>query len=262
MSELEIVQSHTRVGVIDIIAILDDLGVPTRCRPMATGITCSISRPGRYEWVIEINSDLPDQRRRFAAAHALVHYLMHRDLIEIGKTHVDMLFTPERRSTTGGLGPSEDSAANQFACQIMLPGDRIREAWANLDAQGQNAKVRAIAVIFGVNAATMTIRLQTLGMIGYMLWMKGIVGLQPNPTPEDIARDASRWYTINESGNRSGPCRYDTPEEAARDGKARLHSGRTDYAVTEYDTTRESWDVFERPADAIDTETPALGLAA
>lgn len=262
MSELEIVQRHSRVGIIDVFAILADLGVPTRYRSMDPCVTCSISRPRRYDWSIEVNSDLPDQRRRFAAAHALAHYLVHRDLIEDGGRHVDMLFTPGRRVSTGGLGPSEDAAANRFACQIMLPGDRIREAWGGLSAKGQDARVREIAGIFGVNAATMTIRLQTLDMIGYMLWMKGIVGLHPNPTIERIERDARRWYTINESGNRSGPCRYDTPEAAARDGRARLHSGRTGYAVAEYDPARESWDVFERPADAIDTETPALDRAA
>lgn len=262
MSELEIVQRHSRVGIIDVFAILADLGVPTRYRSMDLGVTSRISRPRRYDWTIEINSDLPDQRRRFAAAHALAHYLMHRDLIEVGETHEDMLFTPGRRVATGGLGPSDDAAANRFACEIMLPGDRIRQAWASLAAKSQDARVREIADLFGVNAATMTIRLQSLGMIGYMLWMKGIVGLEQNPTIEQIERDARRWYTINESGNRSGPCRYDTVEAAARDGQARLHSGRTGYAVTEYDNARENWDMFDRPADAIDTETPALDRAA
>jgi Zn-dependent peptidase ImmA (M78 family) len=109
-------------------------------------------------YVIGINSNESQQRKRFTAAHELGHYVLHRDLLREGQ-HFDRLFTKRTGvNTHGPISPYHEVQANKFAADILMPADLVKMVYR------RNQDLRETASEFSVSESAMRIRLENLGV--------------------------------------------------------------------------------------------------
>lgn len=106
-------------------------------------------------FLLTVNALDPYTRQRFTVAHELGHYMLHRHLVgdgidddrayrstEVGKYHNTL------------IGPKEETEANKFAANLLMPRDAINRERARL-----NDDVGAMAGLFEVSRHAMSIRM-------------------------------------------------------------------------------------------------------
>jgi Zn-dependent peptidase ImmA (M78 family) len=112
--------------------------------------------PGLYQ--INVNATHADSRKRFTIAHELGHYFYHRDLIGTGIDD-DRAY----RSTESGryhntrIGPREETEANRFAANLLMPTHLIQK----LENSGKYS-VEEKAKALRVSVAAMRIRMDSM----------------------------------------------------------------------------------------------------
>lgn len=167
-SELDIVRRHMGKEPVSVAAIFSDLGVDYEERSILSGESGWIEcKDGQF--LVVVNKDEGEQRRRFTAAHELAHYLMHRDLLcEEGRLnrHTDRLFgVSADLNKEAPFRRKHEIQANKLAAQIIMPASRITEAWEDISSEPAFFRVSKIAEQFGVSKAAMDIRLKTLSLV-------------------------------------------------------------------------------------------------
>jgi Zn-dependent peptidase ImmA (M78 family) len=148
------------VAPVDLTAMFADLGIVYNEQPIWSGESGWIERDGDQYRVV-VNSDEPEQRRRFTAAHELAHYLLHRDLMDHGSRmnrHTDRLYDLNGEAHDTVFKPHHEVQANRLAAQIVMPAPLVRQK----HEQGMGSA--ELASEFRVSKAAMDIRLQTLGL--------------------------------------------------------------------------------------------------
>jgi Zn-dependent peptidase ImmA (M78 family) len=96
-------------------------------------------------------------------AHELGHYVLHKEKIDQLLSIADC-----ENSETQGMTPQEEAEANNFAAQILMPEDKVREVFAETLANQSNDKEKALEEmykIFQVSKRPMEIRLSSLGLL-------------------------------------------------------------------------------------------------
>lgn len=157
-NDLAIVAKYRRQsGPLNFDGIFQELGLRYTERPLAHNCGGRID-PVRRGFAITTNSDIGPQSRRFAAAHLLAHFLLHRDLLTHG--HVDGVAGRGR----DGISPyplteSQDRQADMLAIELLLPERRLR---------GKSmAEADALAREYMVSTNAMHIRLRGLTAVPY-----------------------------------------------------------------------------------------------
>ncbi|WP_132543513.1 ImmA/IrrE family metallo-endopeptidase [Rhodovulum euryhalinum] len=130
------------------------LGIKMKPAFLPSGISGMLEKNGE-SFLVTINAADPDTRQRFTLAHELGHYMLHRHLIgdgldddrayrstEVGKYHNTL------------IGPKEETEANKFAANLLMP----REAIAR-ERERLGNDVSKMANLFGVSEHAMSIRL-------------------------------------------------------------------------------------------------------
>ena len=150
VQEAAIIREHQNVIPVPLAPIARELGVEVKASTLAPGISGEL-RPTADGFVIRVNRHDPRVRQRFTVAHELAHFLLHRDHIGNG-IEDDVLYRSE-------LSDQREAEANRLAADILMPEERVREAFAaarGLDNQEVGVN---LANQFGVSEAAMRIRL-------------------------------------------------------------------------------------------------------
>ncbi|HEY5695313.1 MAG TPA: ImmA/IrrE family metallo-endopeptidase [Candidatus Saccharimonadales bacterium] len=119
---------------------------------------------------ITINANKPLVRQSFTLAHEFGHYVLHRDWLDAHKEdglvdfveYVDgstSLFRRDVPVLTDESAILREREANNFAAELLMPEDKLRELW------DINPDIERAAEIFRVSKIAMAIRLERLGMI-------------------------------------------------------------------------------------------------
>jgi Zn-dependent peptidase ImmA (M78 family) len=113
---------------------------------------------------ILINSNKAAVRQYFTTAHELGHYFIHRQLLQ-DNTVPGFVDYSNSLDVPGMLlrsdnpqDMSKEREANNFAAELIMPEDKVREAWKLTQDIGTCAK------IFQVSQTAMAIRLERLGL--------------------------------------------------------------------------------------------------
>ena len=109
------------------------------------------------EFTILVNSKKPSKRQYFTTAHELGHYFLHKDKIKKEKIITDSDILWYRSDYR--LSKDEETEANYFAAALLMPEDKVKEAWEVVGKVGDCAK------IFNVSVAAMEIRLDYLKLL-------------------------------------------------------------------------------------------------
>ena len=82
-----IIERHLAIYPVRLGKLAAELGVAIKVATMRTGVSGQVSREGN-QYVIRVNRNEARERQRFTIGHELAHFLLHRNIIEIGRAHV------------------------------------------------------------------------------------------------------------------------------------------------------------------------------
>ena len=131
------------------------LGIGLHEVPLPGHITGQIECSRGKRYVIKINSEDSDTRKRFTIAHALGHWVYHRPVMGAGICDSQAYTSiPSATFHNRRIGLKEEIQANKFAARLLMPEALI---YAHQDKGVTDSA--ALADLFGVSEATMKIRL-------------------------------------------------------------------------------------------------------
>lgn len=128
-----------------------------------TDVSGAISVDDSGSFTILINHSKPQKRQYFTLAHEIGHFFLHQDIIRSEEIMID-----GDNSLDGGrvlfrldqsVSDALETEANNFAACLIMPEQKVKEAWAKLN------NVEDCADVFNVSTIAMTIRLQSLKLI-------------------------------------------------------------------------------------------------
>ncbi len=147
------IKAAQRAAPVDVDGLAKALGVEVNHSFLDTDISGELVR-GDAQFVVNVNAKDPQTRQRFTLAHELGHLIHHRELIGSGLDD-DRAY----RSTSAGryfnkrIGPRQETEANKFAANLLMPWHLIEELQAEGLTRPQMAKR------LGVSEHAMAIRL-------------------------------------------------------------------------------------------------------
>lgn len=119
----QIIARYQTQAPVDVVAIASDLGLNVWKIRFPDSISGKIFRDpingGRTEFSIAVNSAHSSVRQRFTVAHEIAHFLLHRRKLESGDLVDDAMYR-------SGLSSKDETAANRFAADILMPHQLIR----------------------------------------------------------------------------------------------------------------------------------------
>lgn len=112
--------------------------------------------------VIAVNERHHPNRQRFTIAHELGHYMLHSG----GSVFIDSspVFFRREDVSSRGVNP-EEIQANQFAAELLMPEQEIRELVREPIDAFDDIALRRLAAYFDVSIQAVTIRLVNLRLI-------------------------------------------------------------------------------------------------
>ncbi len=158
MADWDVIRRFVRTPPVDIVGAIRALGILYREEPMRPDQSGYFQNRGSF-YVIGVNSNESEQRKRFTAAHELGHYILHRDLLREGQ-HFDRLFSGKDGNNRpyGPISPYHEVQANKFAADILMPADLVKTAYRRSGDLNETARQ------FAVSPSAMKIRLGNLGI--------------------------------------------------------------------------------------------------
>ena len=144
---------------VDVEALPERFGIQYKKAFLPKNISGMLERVGE-SFLITVSASDPHTRQRFTLAHELGHYLLHRKLIGEGVDD-DRAY----RSTEGGkyhntlIGPREETQANRFAANLLMPRLLINQEWSRRGNDKSQKTIREMASLFIVSNQTMAISL-------------------------------------------------------------------------------------------------------
>lgn len=152
--QFETVNWFRRNAPVDVVGLATALGVRIRGSFLPSDISGMIERDGNG-YAITVNANDPKNRQRFTIAHELGHFMLHRELIGDGIAD-DRAYrsTDSGRYRNTAIGPREETEANGFAANVLMPYELIE----TLKRTGITS-VDDLASRLGVSRHAMSIRL-------------------------------------------------------------------------------------------------------
>ncbi len=150
----DVLQAARRSAPVDVHSLPESLGIRLKQAFLADSISGMLELSGN-SFLVTICATDPYTRQRFTLAHELGHYMLHRHLVGDGVDD-DRAY----RSTQVGkyhntlIGPAEETEANRFAANLLMPRDLVDAEWAKRDSS-----VQSMAKLFQVSEHAMSIRL-------------------------------------------------------------------------------------------------------
>ena len=147
---------------VDVFSLPNKLGINFKEAHLVDGISGMLEKTAST-FLITINAPDPLTRKRFTLAHELGHYMLHRHLVGDGLDD-DKAY----RSTNLGkyhntlIGPAEETEANKFAANLLMPRHLINSELKKRKGTEPNVDdevIHEMATLFAVSEQAMSIRL-------------------------------------------------------------------------------------------------------
>lgn len=128
-----------RSAPVDVEWLASDLGAKVNKTFLPDGIAGELVRE-KDGFTINISAWDPPTRQRFTLAHELGHLVYHQDLIGNGIDDDKAYRSTDRgRYFNTRIGPRQETEANKFAANLLMPWGLIEEMQANGLSRAQMA---------------------------------------------------------------------------------------------------------------------------
>ena len=153
-SPMAIIVSHQITPPVKVGAIAKALGISVKRTPLGQFMAGSLIRDrlrgGTSGFLVLLNSDDSETRQKFTLAHEIAHFVLHRDLIDVG-VNDDTMYRSE-------LSNYLEVQANQLAADIIMPIRLVKKAMQS------ETNPKALAKMFEVSEQAMKIRLSGMSI--------------------------------------------------------------------------------------------------
>ena len=145
--ELALVNEFRRTVPVNVELLAKSLGIEVVSMNLDNDTSGMIERTPMGRYRIIVNDNHPSTRQRFTIAHELGHYFNHRHLIGDG-----ILDDRAYRSASAGryantaIGRRQETEANQFAANLLMPWDAIQKLQAETGINDPAEMARRIGV--------------------------------------------------------------------------------------------------------------------
>lgn len=126
-----VINEYRKKAPVDVEGLIRALGLGVQKALLDRNITGMIEKSKDDGYVITVNERDPLTRQRFTMAHELGHYIYHRARIGDGVDD-DRLYRSTGKYKTSRIGMAQETQANQFAANLLMPWDLI----ARLQSEG------------------------------------------------------------------------------------------------------------------------------
>lgn len=167
----EITRQHNPEGLVpfpfyEMAASLGNVRIVPIPLEAEAGVSGSIFFQPQNNFVIIVDQNKPAVRQYFTLAHEFGHYFIHQDWLRQNPIQgvIDyseqldgqsMLLRPDN-PTAHVMDPQKEREANNFASELIMPEDKVREFWE------VTHDVTKCAEAFQVSTSAMAIRLERL----------------------------------------------------------------------------------------------------
>lgn len=144
---------------VDLDGIARRLGVQVLSTFLPDEVSGSIERLQNGSYVIHVNSQHAETRRRFTLAHELGHFVSHRHLLGQG-TNDNRAYRTVRseKHFNPAITQAHETEANRFAASLLMPEKILRDMYISLGKPSADQ----LAKVFKVSGQAMEIRLNAL----------------------------------------------------------------------------------------------------
>jgi len=122
----EIINRYRKTYPVDVNGLCAALGIPVERVPLDNSISGKLTSHGNNQYVITVNSRQSKTRQRFTIAHELGHAILHNGLIGDGITD-NAVYRANVTNPCSKIGPAEETEANKFAANLLMPAEAIIE---------------------------------------------------------------------------------------------------------------------------------------
>lgn len=152
---VDVINRHQKTWPVNVEGIAHDLGIAVRYdRSLSNNVSGKIvadrARSRGSGYLIVVNANHHENRRRFTLAHEIAHYMLHRDHIGDGIEDDGMYRSAH---TTDNM----ERQANLQAAIMLMPAPLVLQAY-----RGASRSPHVLASLFKVSESAMRIRLEEL----------------------------------------------------------------------------------------------------
>lgn len=152
---IDIINDHLESAPVDIYGMAKCLGIDVEHISMED--VCSGSLIKKDDgYVIEVNADHSENRKRFTVAHEIAHFLLHDNLIGNG-IYDNAVYRSDDGRKNPNIKQYHETQANRLAAKLLMPKKLVNE----LQAQGIDS-IFALANRLRVSEHAVGIRLQSV----------------------------------------------------------------------------------------------------
>lgn len=153
--QYEVINRFCRTAPVRLAELSLALGVEVQESFLQENISGMLEKLPSGRFKITVNANHPRTRRRFTLAHELGHYMLHRHLVGSGiDDNKAYRSTNEGKYHNTDIGPKQETEANKFAANILMPAALLER-----EKNKEGATVSSLADLFGVSKHSMSIRL-------------------------------------------------------------------------------------------------------
>ena len=107
---------------MQVFTLANKLGLGCEPRPLGPNISGMLEKVSDGQYRLYYNENDPETRQRFTVAHEIGHFILHKALLGDGVDD-DMAYrsTMEGKHKNLAIGPREETKANQFAANLLMP---------------------------------------------------------------------------------------------------------------------------------------------
>jgi len=151
----EAINRFRRSIPVDLDSLASAIGLRVKYAYLTDEISGMLERNETDAFVVTINSSHVPTRQRFTLAHEIGHYILHRSLVGDGlDDNMAYRSTDIGKYHNTSIGPREETEANRFAAELLMPMSLVNREW-----QSGDYTLKQMATRYGVSEAAMKIRL-------------------------------------------------------------------------------------------------------
>lgn len=148
---LGLVVQFRRSAPVNVEGLALALGVPVIRANMLPEDSGELEKVGDKKYVIRVNENHSILRQRFTIAHEIGHYILHRHKIGDGVSDNKLYRSnPSGRLKNLNIGSNEETEANQFAVNVLMPYDLVmqlmKEGYSTPEQLSQKLEVSVQAI--------------------------------------------------------------------------------------------------------------------
>lgn len=147
---------------INLVQLATEIGLSVKYESMPDDISGHLEKQSDGSFCITVNVFHHPNRQRFTIAHEIGHFVLHNHLIGNGVYDNKAFRANTEENYHPSINQKHETEANKFAAAILMPTDRIKQAYDSLENKQDEVALANLAHQWGVSVQALMIRLKSI----------------------------------------------------------------------------------------------------